>query len=75
MSEPAAVKPCPWCPVPVRRVVRFVSEAWDAKQQVVCRRCGARGPEADTEAAAIAAWNQRKDVSQGVTPAADAVDR
>lgn len=62
-AEPA-IKPCPFCDyVIVPPIVR-----WDMRNfrqrgrycRVVCA-CGAKGPDRETERAAIAAWNHRRE--------------
>ena len=67
MTEEANLSPCPFCdgkrgPVPsasfrgTAQEMQTAHDVWD--HQVRCC-CGACGPERDTEAAAIAAWNAR----------------
>lgn len=61
-DEPAKPRPCPWCPGPTELIV---SEAEPGFLNVICKKCGCCGPWVRGDAAAaIAAWNQRKDVSQ-----------
>ena len=57
------LKPCPFCDWGVPPIVR-----WDMRNfrqrgrycRVVCT-CGAKGPDRESEAEAVAAWNHRRE--------------
>jgi hypothetical protein len=65
-----ALKPCPWCAGPVHIIPsdpyypRFV-KTWRPQ----CQKCGANLGELDTQAEAIAAWNNRTAISSALTSA------
>ncbi len=56
------LKPCPFCGNDAIAHHAMV-ENDDGECFIVCR-CGAGGPECDTEQAAIEAWNTRKEPSE-----------
>lgn len=62
------LKPCPFCGRDDEEMtprIRIAFDEWtrDCEPKppfyVFCERCEARGPEADTKSAAVAAWNRR----------------
>ena len=62
------LRECPFCGRDDEEMtprIRIAFDAWtrDCKPKppfyVFCERCEARGPEADTESEAVAAWNRR----------------
>lgn len=67
-----ALKPCPFCKS--RDLCEAMQDVWQ-KWLIGCRSCGAEGPQADTPAEAVTAWNTR--AGTRYTPPTDAgeVDR
>lgn len=54
------LKPCPFCESKdVWSLSRKAIRGWRSYWEVTCEVCECSGPPADTEAAAIAAWNRR----------------
>lgn len=68
--------PCPGCGQSDRlKIGRRVITFWDQneKDQVICDRCGWRGPEANSAADARGLWNLRRDQRSWVRMAIDAL--
>lgn len=64
MTTAPALRPCPWCGERNLHILPI-------NLQVECIDCGAEGPEAKSQNAAIAAWNARPGGDEAVRTAED----
>jgi len=60
----SVLKPCPFCGEPkadgVTKIIPGYPDKSTPRYEIVCWKCFGRGPDYDTSAEAIAAWNRRE---------------